>query len=155
MVKIKVKITGKAVTDTYARKLGLVFDGELGGYGFWGTHPEYLVKDPTTGADFIIQPTGFTWEGEYDLSPGTHTLEAAPTVGAGLDWQFEVFINDKSLGVQSPVSASKPYRATFTVEAPPPTLAETISSMMSTIVGLMMLVMVISMLTSVLKAFKK
>jgi hypothetical protein len=154
MVKVTIKITGKATTDTQSRKLGLIFDGTLGGYGFWDTHPEYLVKDPATGADLVIAPTGFTYEADYDLTVGTHTLETAPTVGAGLDWEFEVFINGVSKGKKSPISADVPYTTSFEVTAPPPTLAETISAMMTAMMSLVMLVMLISMLTRVIKGFK-
>jgi len=152
MTKVTVKIVGKATTDTYPRKLGLVFDGTLGGYNFTYSHPEYLVKDPKTGADLVIATAGFTYENTYDLSAGTHTLETAPTSPSGYDWEFEVFINGVSQGKKSPINATTPYTATFQVT---PTLEETMSGLIGSIVGIMMLVMIISMLTSALKAFKR
>jgi hypothetical protein len=152
MVKVTVKIVGKATTDTYPRKLGLVLDGHLGTGSWWYTHPEYLVKDPTTGADLVIATAGFTYENTYDLTQGTHSLETAPSSPSGYEWEFEVFINGVSQGKQSGIWGNNPYTCTFQVT---PSLAETMSGLIGSIVSIMMLVMIISMLTSALKAFKR
>jgi hypothetical protein len=154
MAKVTVKIVGKATTDTYPRRLGLVFDGTLGAAGanWWDTHPEYVVKDPTTGADLIIRPPDFTYEGTYELPAGKHTLETAPSSAKGYCWDFEVFINNVSLGLKSGIDNYTRYTASFEVA---PSLEETMSAMIGSIVSIMMLVMIISMLTSALKAFKR
>ncbi|MEM2249930.1 MAG: hypothetical protein QXO00_02415 [Candidatus Bathyarchaeia archaeon] len=154
MVEVKIKIKGRSTEDTYGRKLAMAIDSELPRYyGFWNDYPELLVKDPATGADIIIDPSGFeTPELTFNLDYGTHTLEASPTTG--YYWDFEVFINGVSQGVKR-VNCNNPYKTFFTLEKPPPTLAETISSMMGTMVGLMMLVMVVSIMSSVMKAMKK
>jgi hypothetical protein len=151
MAKVKIKITGKATTDTQPRYLGLVFDGTLGGFGWAEAHPEYKVKDPVTGADLVISIEGFTFEQEYDLTAGAHTLETAPSSPTGYNWDVEVFINDVSQGKKSGINSDAPYTASFTVTA---TLAETMAPMLSMMVSLIMLVMMISMLTSMMKAFK-
>jgi hypothetical protein len=151
MTKVKIKITGKATTDTERRFLGLVFDGTLGGFGWVEAHPEYKVKDPATGADLVIDPSGFTYENEYDLAAGAHTLETAPSSPTGYDWELEVFINDVSQGKRSGINANAPYTASFTVT---PTLAETMSSLVASMMSIVMLVIMISMLTSMMKSFK-
>jgi hypothetical protein len=151
MVKVTIKIKGKATTDTYPRTLGLIFDDTLGGYNWSTTHPEYLVKDPTTGENLVIDPAGFTYEKDYDLTAGSHTLETAPSSPSGYDWDFEVFINGASQGKRSGINGASPYTLTFTVT---PSLTEVLSPLMTMMMSVIMLVMMISLLTGMMKAFK-
>ncbi len=151
MVSVNIKIHGVPETDTYSRRFGLTIDVPLKS-NFVNIQPEAIVKDPTTGEDFITK-NEFTLTLTRDLSEGDHTIQFAQSgTVESLTWWFEIFINDVSLGKQTGIWDGNPYTATFTVK---PTLQETIAAFMGSFMSIMMLMIVISMLTSVMRTFKR
>jgi hypothetical protein len=150
MVSTTIAYKIKATTDTYARDVGRAFDTNCP-----------LTAQPSKGpAQFYIgntpvPPTEFDYTETVDLDYGTHTVCVTLGTYDPYQWQVEVLVNGKSLGVQSPVNMDHQYSATFTLTKPPPTMEETISGLISTMIPIMMLMIILPMLTSVMKAFTK
>lgn len=154
MVQTKIEIRAAPTTDIYSRRFGKAIDRALP-IRFETEAPELVLKDET-GADLITK-TAFTHVQIVDLSEGKHTIQFAPSSykETGYFWKAEILVNDKSLGEQTDLCRETPYTATFEVVKPPPTLAETISSMIGTMTGLMMLMMVVSLMGGIMSAMKR
>jgi len=150
MVSTTIEYKATAVNDTYARDFGRAFDGHCP-----------LTADPAYGPaeyrlpDTPIPPTPYDYTETVDLDYGTHTICATTGAHDPYTWQVEVLVNGKSLGVKSPVNFNHQYSATFTLEKPTPTMADTISGLISTMIPIMMLMIILPMLTGLMKGFKK
>ena len=144
-VKVEIKIVAKATTDTYTRYHGKSIDAPL---------PIDFYKDKEASPYYIGLAKGsFEHTQTVDLAPGTHTIRYEPgSTAEGYYWEAEVFVNGQSLGKQSDLWIGKQYEATFEVKAG---LAEMIGALMPTVVGLMMLVLVISLISGIMKALRK
>ena len=86
MVRVKVKIESRAIGDPYLRYHGLAVDEDLPG-DFW-------VSKPHT----VIGVTGryFTFEREFDLPPGVHTLEYGVSCFVGC-WLATIYIDGREI----------------------------------------------------------
>jgi hypothetical protein len=145
MAKVEIKIVAKPTTDIYTRYHGKAIDEVLPlDWYKEGEASKYYIKTSKEAFEHVQT---------VDLAPGKHTIYYSPASTAeGYYWEAEVFVNGQSLGVQSDLWYKKQYVAEFEVKA---TLEDVIASFASTFINVMMLVLVISLLTSVLKGIRK
>jgi len=145
MAKVEIKIVAKPTTDIYTRYHAKAIDVDL---------PLDWYKEGTASPYYIkTSKEAFEHTQTVNLSPGKHTIRySAASTAEGYFWEAEVFVNGQSLGVQSDLWYKKQYVAEFEVK---PTLEDVISSFTGTFMSIMMLMLIISLLTSVIKGFKK
>lgn len=145
MVNVEIKIVANATTDIYTRHHAKSIDAPM---------PLDWYKEGTASPYYIgTAKTTFTHTQTVDLPAGRHTIYySAASTASGYYWEAEVFVNGVSLGKQSDLWFQKLYVADFEVKAG---LGETIGAMIPAIMGLMMAVMLISLVSRLMKAFKR
>jgi hypothetical protein len=158
MVKVHVEIKGTEEYDVSGRDWGRRYDANCP----IDAEPSRGPSEFFIGTNNVHEP--FYYAEDVELDYGTHTICVAPGCYDPYRWKVEVLVDGKSLGEKSGINLGREggyidpthhYTATFTLEKPTPTLADTINQLISTIVPVMMLMMILPMLTGLIKKFKR
>jgi len=103
---VKIRIEASSTVDSYLRYHGMAIDKDLAS-GFWINQPESII-----GTSY----SPFTYEKEFDLSNGKHTIIYGNSAETGYEWDAKIYVDGK-LVASGKVSRYQYLKATFTVGA--------------------------------------
>ena len=87
---VKIRIEASSTVDSYLRYHGMAIDKDLAS-GFWINQPESII-----GTSY----SSFTYEKEFDLSNGKHTIIYGNSAETGYEWDAKYMLTESLLQVE-------------------------------------------------------